>query len=252
MRMPTVEGTIARRVLLNYWLDPDVARRLVPEPLELVTVNGFAVAGICLIRFENLRPKGMPAALGISSENMAHRIAIRYRASHEIKDGVFIWRRDTDSALIQRLGGVVFPGVHRDAEFRATENDGGLGLEVFSEDGSADVSFHARFDEEWKWTLLFPRFADVCSFFQRGDCGFSCALRNEALEGMQLRTLKWEMHPLGIENLHSAFYENEKDFPRGSVGFDCGVLMRGIPHEWHSLTDVPELAGVSSTNGERL
>jgi hypothetical protein len=25
--------------------------------------------------------------------------------------------------------------------------------------------------------------------------------------------------------------------------FDCGLLMRGIPHEWHEISQVPELAG---------
>ena len=243
--LPTLEGMIARRVLLNYWMDPEVARRLVPAPLEVVTRNGLAVAGICLIRLERLRPKGLPAAVGISSENMAHRIAIRYPAEGGMRDGVFIWRRDTDSLLATRLGGLVFPGAHRDAEFRVEEDDDGFGVEVLTEDGAADVNFRARFGAEWKWTLLFPRFADVCGFFERGDCGFSCALRGDALEGMQLRTLRWEMSPLGIADLRSAFYDNAKQFPCGSVGFDCGVVMRGIPHEWHELADVPELAGVA-------
>jgi hypothetical protein len=243
--LPTLEGMITRRFLLNYWVEPDVARRLVPAPLEVVTVNGFAVAGTCLIRLEQLRPKGLPAAVGIASENMAHRIAIRYPAADgTMRDGVFLWRRDTDSLLVTRLGGVLFPGVHRDAEFRVTESDGLYGVEVFSRDGAADVSFRARLDAEWRWTLLFPRFTDVCRFFERGDCGFSCTLREDALEGLRMRTLRWEMTPVSIEGLHSAFYEDVTRFPRGSVGFDCGVLMRGIPHEWHALRDVPELAGM--------
>ena len=26
------------------------------------------------------------------------------------------------------------------------------------------------------------------------------------------------------------------------VNFDCGVFMRGLPHEWHPLADIPDLA----------
>ncbi len=244
--LPVIEGMIARRVLLNYWIEPEAARRLVPEPLEIVTVNGFAVAGVCLIRMEKLRPKGLPAAMGISSENMAHRIAIRYPTSNGMRDGVYIWRRDSDSLLTVRLGGVVFPGVHRDAEFRVEGDDESLAMQVLTEDGAADVSFRLAPAREWKWTLLFPRFADVCGFFERGDCGFSCTLRGDALEGLQMRTLKWEMCPVQIEGPRSAFFENERMFPRGSAGFDCGVLMRGIPHEWHRITEVPELVAVGS------
>lgn len=244
-----LEGTIARRILLNYWVDPAVARRLVPEPFEIVTRNGFAVAGICLIRLEEMRPQGFPAAMGIASENMAQRIAVRYPAEENgvqvLREGVYIWRRDTDSVLAARLGGLLFPGVQRDAEFRVEEAEDGLRVNVMTTDGAADVSFHAGFHADWKWTLLFPRFADVSQFFERGDCGFSCALRSEALEGMRVEALRWEMSPVAVGNLRAAFFEKEEMFPRGSVGFDCGVMMRGIPSRWHALGKVPELAGVT-------
>lgn len=241
-----LEGVIARRVLLNYWLDAEVARRQVPEPFEIVTRNGFAVAGICLIRLENLRPQGLPAAMGIASENMAHRIAIRYRDGGETKEGVYIWRRDTDSLVAARLGGLLFPGVQRDAEFRIAENDDSLQMNVLSTDGGADVSFAAGYGADWKWTLLFPRFADVSQFFERGDCGFSCALRSEAVEGLRVEALRWEMSPVQVHNLRSSFFDDEERFPHGSVGFDCGVIMRGIPSRWHTLRSVPELADATA------
>jgi hypothetical protein len=36
---------------------------------------------------ESLRPKGLPAALGLASENMAHRVAIRYPKGEGMHDG---------------------------------------------------------------------------------------------------------------------------------------------------------------------
>jgi hypothetical protein len=30
----------------------------------------------------------------------------------------------------------------------------------------------------------------------------------------------------------------------GIIALDGAVLMRGIPHEWHELRDIPELADV--------
>jgi hypothetical protein len=67
-------------------------------------------------------------------------------------------------------------------------------------------------------------------------------LRGHQLEGLQLRTLKWEMVPMEIESQQCAFYRDSQSFPEGSIDFDCGLLMRGLPHEWHKLTDIPELA----------
>jgi hypothetical protein len=45
-----------------------------------------------------------------------------------------------------------------------------------------------------------------------------------------------------IESQHSAFYSDPIRFPAGSIKFDSAQLMRGLPHEWHQLTDIPELA----------
>src|SRR5262249_56218991 len=78
LMLPTLEGLIARRVLVNFRVDPDVARRLVPTPLEPIVERGACVAGICLIRLERLRPKGLPAVVGLAAGNMAHPIAVRY------------------------------------------------------------------------------------------------------------------------------------------------------------------------------
>ncbi len=244
--LPALEGTIARRVLLNFRADPEVARRLVPPPLEVLTQNGLAVVGVCLIRLEQLRPKGCPASVGVSSENMAHRIAIRYPADPGWKDGAFIWRRDTDRGLVTLLGGRLFPGVQRRAHFGVVERAPGLAMEVRTQNSEANVWFGAQCVAGWNSTALFHGFDDACRFFQRGDCGFSCPLPDGKLEGLQLRTLRWKMQPLEVHALHAAFFEDRQRFPRGSVEFDCGLLMRDIPHEWQALDEVPEAAPLAA------
>jgi len=240
--LPTLEGIIARRVLVNFRVDPDVARRLVPAPLDPIVERGACVAGICLIRLERLRPKGLPAAVGLASENMAHRIAIRYPTPAGTSDGVFIWRRDTDQALVSLLGGRLFPGVHGRAAFGVTEGDASLAMDVSTERGEADVTLRVRAAREWSSTPLFPTFDDVAEFFRRGDCGFSCSLHQDRLEGMRLKTLVWKMEPLAVDDVRAAFYADRARFPAGSAVLDGAVLMRGVPHEWHELADVPELA----------
>jgi hypothetical protein len=245
--LPTLEGVIARRTLLNYWIDPEVVRPLVPKELELATVDGLAVAGTCLIRLEHLRPKHVPSAIGISSENMAHRIAIRYRPKDEgeLRDGVFVWRRQTDRGMVKLLGGRLFPGVHGRSKFEVEKKDNGLEYRVTSEDPGTNVELSVRSIDAWPGSRLFSEFDDVRTFFEKGDHGFSCTLKGDQLEGMQLRTTVWNMEPLIVERVASAFYDDTERFPKGSIGLDGAVLMRGIPHEWHELDDVPELAGAN-------
>ena len=69
-------------------------------------------------------------------------------------------------------------------------------MDVTTKGGDADVSFSARVSGEWRGTPSFESFDEVSEFFRKGNCGFSCALRGDELEGLQLKTLQWSMVPL--------------------------------------------------------
>ena len=243
--LPVLEGTIARRVLLNFRADPSVVRPLVPAPLEVVVQRGAALVGICLIRLEHLRPQGLPHDIGLASENMAHRVAIRFPSATGWHEGVFIWRRETDLALMTFLGGRLFPGVHHAARFQVRQQSDELEMNVQTRRNEADVLFRARLTEAWAPTASFASLAEAREFFRQGDCGFSCARRSDRLEGMQLRMQHWEPTPLAVQEVVTAFYSDPARFPAGSVTFDSALLLRGVAHEWHELRDVPELAVAS-------
>jgi Uncharacterized conserved protein (COG2071) len=243
--LPKLEGIIARRILLNFRADPSVVQQLLPAPLKVQAHGGYAIVGVCLIRLEQLRPKGLPSAIGVASENMAHRVAILYPSKGVLRPGVFIWRRETDQRLVTLLGGRLFPGVHQQARFEVKETLEAITMNVQSSDGASDVEFSAQLTPGWKCSSAFATFQEVSDFLRQGECGFSCSLQGDQLEGMKLRTLQWKMEPLVVTLHRAAFFQDESRFPSGSVEFDCGLIMRGLPHEWHEIKDIPEMAAVS-------
>src|SRR6185436_6585255 len=98
--LPVIRGLIRRRLLVNFRADPVVVQRLLPAPFEPKLHAGRAIVGVWLIRLEQIRPAGMPAMLGITSENAAHRIAAVWADdAGEKRVGVYIPRRDTGSLL---------------------------------------------------------------------------------------------------------------------------------------------------------
>lgn len=167
-----IQGVIARRILLNFRADAEVVQRLLPAPLQVDQQNGHAIVGVCLIRLENLRPYGVPGPLGLSSENMAHRVAIRYPGSEGIRPGVFVWRRETDQRLVELLGGRLFPGVHHHARFRVSENKNRLSMDVTSDEGKADVRFSARVSDEWRRHLASARLMKYQNFSEKVTAAF--------------------------------------------------------------------------------
>jgi hypothetical protein len=68
MKIPAITGIIRRRILLNYRVTPEVIQKILPANFRPKLVDEYAIAGVCLIRLEEIRPKGMPRIVGISSE----------------------------------------------------------------------------------------------------------------------------------------------------------------------------------------
>jgi len=97
MKLDWIHGTIDRRVLLNYRLDPEILRPALPRPFRPKLYRGYAIGGVCMIRFKALRPRFSPAILGLGSENAAHRFAVEWDQDGKQCEGVFIPRRDTNS-----------------------------------------------------------------------------------------------------------------------------------------------------------
>src|SRR5215469_18843154 len=78
MQIPTLFGVIKRRFLINFRVQPEVMKGILPPPFELKLHRGYAIAGICLIRLESIRPWGLPGFIGLSGENAAHRVAVQW------------------------------------------------------------------------------------------------------------------------------------------------------------------------------
>lgn len=233
MRIPVIRGLIDRRILVNYRMQPDVLARLLPTPFRPKLVNGCGMAGVCLIRLKHIRPKFVPAFLGISSENAAHRIAVEWDDGGETKEAVFVPRRDTSSKINTLLGGRLFPGIHSHATFQVQEHNDHFRVELTSDDQHTHLLVEGDAATELPPTSVFGSLAEASSFFERGSLGYSVTTKPGQFDGLELRSFNWQVRSLNITNVESSFFEDRKLFPHGSVDFDCALLMQGIEHEWH-------------------
>jgi hypothetical protein len=107
-------------MLVNFRVDPHVMQRHLPSRFRPKLHKDYAVAGICLIRLEHIRPKLFPMIAGFNSENAAHRVAVLWEdEGHQLREGVFIPRRNTNSLINHLGGGKIFPGEHHRASFKS-------------------------------------------------------------------------------------------------------------------------------------
>lgn len=233
MRIPIIRGTIDRRILVNYRVDQEVLRKLLPEPFRPKLVNKVGVAGICLIRLNHIRPTAFPAVVGISSENAAHRIAVEWEEGGRLLEGVYIPRRDTSSRLNTILGGRLFPIIHYHARFDVAESDDYYRVVMNSDDGIAHVALEARVAQTLPAQSVFGSLESASGFFELGSVGYAPSLKSGELHALELRSFGWKVQPMNVERVESSFFGNPSAFPVGSIEFDSALLMRGIEHEWH-------------------
>lgn len=238
MKIPVIRGVIDRRVLVNYRVDPDVLAPLLPAPFRPKTIHGVGMVGICLIRLKQVRPRYLPAWLGLGSENAAHRVAVEWDENGRTREGVFVRRRDSSSWMNHLAGGWLFPGIHHHARFTVAEMPDRLDIAMRSDDGSTSVCVRVRQDDRLPSTSVFRSMEEASRFFENGSLGYSTTPDVSRFQGLELRCHRWKAEPLAIEAAHSSFFDDVSLFPNGSIELDCALLMRGIEHEWHAWPDM--------------
>jgi hypothetical protein len=185
MNLPAIKGIIDRRILINFTADPEIVSRVIPAPFRPKVYRGRAIVGICLIRLKKIRPKELPDLVSLSSENGAHRIAVQWDEGNEIREGVFIPRRDTSSRINSFVGGKIFPGRHFHAEFKVKEVEDHYEIAFESSDGTT-IDICADKISNYDSKSIFGNIETASEFFKGGAIGYSPS--GNKFEGLELRT----------------------------------------------------------------
>jgi hypothetical protein len=246
-QIPIMEGLIRRRLLVNFRADPEAVQRLLPKRFRPKLHAGHAIIGICLIRLERIRPRWLPLPWGMASENGAHRIAVEWSEAEDLREGVYIARRDSGSWLNHLVGGRLFPGVHHLARFQVSDRDGRIDLHMRTTDGDVTVDVIGHETDALTAGSCFADITESSRFFEGGSVGWSPGRDAGILDGLRLQTLRWNVRPLAVEEAFSSWFADH--LPTGSFEFDHALLMRDIPHEWHQEPQITLDADELGHNG---
>ena len=206
-----MKGQLERRILVNYRVDPDVLRSVLPAPFKPAVIDGYGIAGICLIRLRTY---------GVTHENAAHRIAV--------ESGVYVPRRDTSSRLVALLGGRVFPGWQHRARFTVDESaPGQYRVEVRSREGDVAITVAAHAADRVMPGSVFATVEEASAFFREAPVGYSATPEAGVYDGVALTADRWAIAPLQLDEVRSSFFDR---LPTAEP--DSAFLMADLRTTW--------------------
>jgi hypothetical protein len=219
-----ITGIMARRLLVNWRIPVAIARRALPAGVRPKIVAGHAVAGLCLVRLEKIRPVGMPAFTGLASENLAVRIGVEWDGGN----GVLIFHRETASRLNAIVGTWSHYGQHHRSLFRVRDDGHSTELNIGSvQDGH--IHHASVVDAPPTAPSVFEDILAAERFFRGGECGYSPGRRPGVWEGLRLRLHRWDIRAYRVQAASSSMIEALFD---GHAILDSAFMMRSIGHTW--------------------
>lgn len=218
-----VRAQLRRRLLISYRVDPTVAASLLPDGFRPQIVDGSAIAGICILGLESIRPIWAQRRWGLRSENAAHRMAVEWDGPDGPERGVFIFERHSSAWHPVLFGGRLFPGVHRKARFRLEETGDRYGVAMSARGTALDAD--VEIVDEWT-SDVFASIEEASDFYRAGRIGWSPTHDGRTVEPVALATDAWQVSAARVHALRSSFFDA---LPEGSAEFDSVVVMRDLP-----------------------
>lgn len=222
----TLRAQVRRRLLISYRVDPAVAQSLIPEQFRPQIVDGSAVAGVCMIGLQSVRPGWLRPRVGLRTENVAHRIAVEWDENGKTRSGVYIVERHSSALLPVLAGGRLFPGVQKRARFELDETESRFRVSMSAPE--IRVSVDVQLGGEWT-SSLFPTVEAASAFHEQGAVGWSPRRNGLGVEPLELTSKEWVVEPGQVVSLRSSYFDA---LPDGAAVLDSVLIMRDLPFFW--------------------
>lgn len=205
-RLRSAQGRIDTRLLLNAIADPaEVAPRLPDGVRPHGTEGGGTVVGCCLLEIGDLRPRGMPAFVGVRMRAVAHRISTEWDTSTGGTEvGVFVPMRHTDSRLASMVGGRLFPGMHQHAAIDLIRTPAHLEWKVGEPPFDNGFGLRVRVDTQ---TPMVDPTPSVCATCVDPTLGLSPDHKGR-LEAAHMAPEGRDVRAVHVEELQSTFFDS--------------------------------------------
>lgn len=241
MLVQSFSGVCQRRISLNWCIDPELARRVLPDLFRPALFDGKCIVGIDILKLVEMRPLGFPALINVSMQNATPRIAVEWEEGGGTVTGTYVPFRWSATQLNKVLSSArLFPAKFEHAYFQFEETSGQFRVSVIA--GKYELHFEASETDNVEVKSILGSFQEVSNFHRDAKISYTPASETGTFDGLYLKTPAWRSMPLNMKSL--SFNYVEKLFP--GAEFDSALLMRNVKHEWHYIGSMHDLSKQSA------
>ncbi len=219
--------------LVNFAVDPNVMRSLLPAPLEPDLYDGSAFLSVVIVDMERMRPVFLPKFCGISYTQVLYRTFVVYQGEH----GVHFLHTDANNPLMCLLGNAmtIFPfHLARVSEGRT----GPYRRFDLTSHPSQHADIHALFDlsvrsQVMPSTSRFPSLAQAQEFLVQRYVAF--APEKQTMNSVRIRRGEWVISVVNDLKRVYQFMQGSTTFPAGCAEIDSLFHVADVPYVWSRL-----------------
>jgi uncharacterized protein YqjF (DUF2071 family) len=233
---PIPMKTIFRRCFLVNWaIDPEAMRAVLPSPIEPAVHSGSAFLSVVIAQMERMRPAFLPTPFGITYNQVVYRAVVRYRG----EAGVYFVRSDADHPLMCLAGNwlTFFRFHHSRISFRCTEQQATFDLDA----GPAeDADIHATYDlasarRALPATSTFTTLDEAQQFLVELYQAFGLEPSNGRVDRVRIKRGCWDVQVVDDHRAKYEFMHRHRPFTAQTARLDSIFYVKDLPYYWYAL-----------------
>ncbi len=170
----TVIGKLDRCWLFTYRAPTELARKLLPWPLEPVTHAGYAFWNVAVCHISAMRPRHFPAFTGMHYWHIAYRLYARLPlAQDKMIEGLYFVRSDCDHRLMSLAGNLLTDFRFHTAQLRVEQHQQALEIGLESPDAPAYVRLLPEEAPQYDPRSAFASLDEASAFLKYKPYGIS-------------------------------------------------------------------------------
>ncbi len=223
-------------LVLTYAFPQELLQPLLPPGLSLDTYQGSGFLAVALVQTRQLRPSGLPAAVGRSFFLTGYRLFVRHQtASGKRLRGLYILRSDTNRPLMVLFGNLLTHYGYHKACMKISHTHSQLTLHVQTQDAQADLQVTADLAHTPASPPASSPFLDwreARKFSGPLPFTFSYEPETHALIRVEGVRQHWHPQPLQVDVLQAAFLGQPPFNAIREPQLANAFLLKNIPYHW--------------------